>query len=74
LHLFETSGDNSLLVRQALPSRDVTCGQRRAGINEHLFVPVSDGAELSDCFSDLQVVAVALGVSCPAPPDFLPQP
>ncbi len=33
-----------------------------------------DGQELEDCIKDIQIVAIAFGVSCSEPPDFFQQP
>ena len=33
---------------------------------------ITGGNDVEDCFDDLQAVAIALGVSCPAPPHFVP--
>jgi hypothetical protein len=65
--------DDLLLVTQSELDLSLSCSYFRGGDPVALDVGVDEGAEVSDCFADLQTVAIALGFSCPEPPVFEPQ-
>ncbi len=67
LHVWQQPFDDVL-------GRPVVCNVVRNGAVSDPSIPVDDGQELDDCIEDLQTVAIALGVSCPPPPVFAPQP